>query len=200
MLFQLTSGIGAPRECTFAVGGIFEALKSEFPSIETVALMPARDKGCYRSVVFACEEDLSWLQGTILWVGNSPFRPHCRRKNWYIACHIIPDSEEMATSIDRRDIRIERFHSGGPGGQNVNKLETGIRLIHLPTGMTATSTSERSQSDNRRIAMARLSAMLKAREDGAKARRRHNAWRNHAALERGNPVRTYRGEGFKADG
>lgn len=55
--------------------------------------------------------------------------------------------------IDKRDLKIERFRSSGKGGQNVNKVETAIRLTHLPTGLTAASQDERSQSQNYKNAL-----------------------------------------------
>ncbi|MBR5376296.1 MAG: peptide chain release factor-like protein, partial [Lachnospiraceae bacterium] len=59
------------------------------------------------------------------------------------------------------DIKVETFHSGGKGGQNVNKVETGIRVIHLPTGIAVTSTRERSQYMNKQDALKKLNAILK---------------------------------------
>lgn len=75
MILQLTSGIGGPRECTYALAGIFRRLEEEFPDIQVADAREARDKDCFTSIVFTTDEDLSFLEGSLLWVGTSPFRP-----------------------------------------------------------------------------------------------------------------------------
>jgi len=72
----------------------------------------------------------------------------------------LPQIEISNTKIPPEDIKVEFSRSSGPGGQNVNKVETSVRLIHTPTGLTALSQSERSQSQNRERAMAIITAKL----------------------------------------
>lgn len=76
---QLSSGIGGPPECAYAVGGVFRVLQREFPSIRLADARPTGTEGCFSSITFTCEEDLSGLEGTVLWVCKSPLRPHHRR-------------------------------------------------------------------------------------------------------------------------
>ena len=193
MIVQLSSGQG-PSECELAVLKLYEALKKEYPDIEFLSAHEAREKGCYTSIIFTTERDLSDLEGSIQWICRSPFRPNHKRKNWFVDVSIIPEMENICKD---QDIRFERFHSGGKGGQNGNKVETGVRLIHIPTGITVTSTSERSQYANKKDALEKLNVILSQRELEEKQKQVNSAWREHTKIVRGNPVRVYEGEGFK---
>ena len=104
MIVQLSSGQG-PSECELAVLKLYEALKKEYPDIEFLSAHEAREKGCYTSIIFTTERDLSDLEGSIQWICRSPFRPNHKRKNWFVDVSIIPEMENICKD---QDIRFEK--------------------------------------------------------------------------------------------
>jgi peptide chain release factor 1 len=105
---------------------------------------------------------------------------------------VLPQADEVEVAINPGDLRIDIYHSGGAGGQNVNKVATAVRITHLPTGIVSTCQDERSQLRNRRKAMSVLRARLldieqrKQEEEITKQRRSQVG-----TGERAEKIRTY---------
>ena len=192
MVIQISAGQG-PAECQLAVAKLFEALKREYGDLEIISDTRGYEKGCFDSIRFRTEHDLSCLEGTVLWICRSPFRKNHKRKNWYVDVSILPDKAEIVAD---KEYRIEKFHCGGKGGQNVNKVETGVRIIHIPTGLVSQSTEERSQYLNKQRAMEKLQEKLAGLQREQEEKQINDAWKEHNRIVRGNPVRIYEGERF----
>lgn len=93
----------------------------------------------------------------------SPFSAKKLRHTSFALVEIVPAIpliEESKMQIPEKDLKFEFYRSGGPGGQNVNKVETAVRVIHIPTGLTASSQAERSQAQNREYAVKLLKAKI----------------------------------------
>lgn len=193
MIVQISSGVG-PVECELAVAKLFFSLCKEFPSIKMIDSHASRwVKDGFTSIVFTVDDDISFLDGSVQWICKSPLRPHHKRQNWFIDVSIIQKGQDV--KLDGK-VRVEFFHCGGNGGQNVNKVETGVRLIHETTGIVVKCTEERSQAMNRKRAEAKLAYELTKRQEQGRQCEKASAWRESTRLVRGNPVRVYLGEKF----
>lgn len=93
----------------------------------------------------------------------SPFSPKKLRHTSFALIEVLPElpaMDEAAIQIPLEDLKIDLFRSSGPGGQNVNKVETAVRITHLPTGLVSASQVERSQAQNRERALSLLRSKL----------------------------------------
>ncbi|MDY6339802.1 MAG: peptide chain release factor-like protein [Saccharofermentans sp.] len=195
MLLQISSGQG-PVECSVGVEKLCKALLKEFEGSRIVSVNRDYSGNGYKSAIMESDCDVSSLEGTVLWVWKSTIRPGHQRKNWYIDVHVIKEAESVG-ELDPNDCEITTMHCGGKGGQHVNKVETGVRILHKPTGIVVTCTEERSQVQNKNRAMKRLAGILAAKQEDNNAEALNNAWQKHTEIVRGNPVRKYEGEKFK---
>ena len=195
MLLQISSGQG-PVECSVGVEKLCKALLKEFTNSQIVSVNADYSGHGYKSAVMEFDEEVSSLEGTVLWVWKSTIRPGHQRKNWYMDVSVIKEADVVG-EFDLSDCEVTTMHCGGKGGQHVNKVETGVRIVHKPTGTVVTCTEERSQVQNKQKAVKRLQSILAAKQEDNNADALNKAWQKHTEIVRGNPVRVYEGEKFR---
>tara|TARA_B110000116_G_C16776889_1_gene556231 strand:+ start:1122 stop:2120 length:999 start_codon:yes stop_codon:yes gene_type:complete len=131
-------------------------------------------------------------QGVHRLVRLSPYDPNNLRQTSFAQVEILPTSEDdPEVEIRSEDIKMDTFRSSGPGGQNVQKVASAVRLTHIPTGIVVSCQNERSQHQNREFAIRILKAKLLARQAEEKAKEVANIRGDRSANEWGNQIRSY---------
>ena len=133
--------------------------------------------------------------GTHALVARSPSRGKAARKRWFAGVSLLEASLERGEEgepLDERDLDITAMRPSGPGGQNVNKTSTAVRVLHRPSGISVRIADERSQRANLKRAIERIAAKLLEAAERARAEGDAERRSAHDRVERGAPVRTYR--------
>jgi peptide chain release factor 2 len=122
----------------------------------------------------------------------SPFDADHARHTSFALAEVLPEAKEgIDVTINPDDLRIDVFRASGAGGQSVQKNSTAVRITHLPTGMKVSCQNERSQHQNKEIAMRILTARLVEREMEARAEEMARIKGKHVSPEWGNQIRSY---------
>jgi peptide chain release factor 2 len=122
----------------------------------------------------------------------SPFDAAHRRHTSFALVEVMPEAaEDVPLEINPEEIKFEAYRSGGPGGQNVNKVSTAVRLTHVPTGIVVTCQTERSQLQNRETAMGMLKARLLEQEQERRETERSALRGEHVESSWGSQIRSY---------
>jgi peptide chain release factor 2 len=122
----------------------------------------------------------------------SPFDSDHARHTSFALVEIMPEAEgDVDIIIKPEDIRVEAYRSSGPGGQNVQKVSSAVRIIHVPSGLVVTSQTERSQHQNKEIALRILKARLFKLELGKREAEHAKLKGKHVSAEWGNQIRSY---------
>lgn len=157
------------------------------------------DNGGYRNVTFIIEGKnvygtLKSESGVHRLVRVSPFNANAKRHTSFAMVEVIPEFKKADSSIviPESDIDVSFAKSGGPGGQNVNKRETAVRMVHIPSGISVHVTSERSQEQNREVALSMLKAKLFTRAEEERTAKEKGMYISKTTdIEWGNQIRSY---------
>ncbi|MCX6098103.1 MAG: peptide chain release factor 2 [Caldiserica bacterium] len=123
----------------------------------------------------------------------SPFDANKRRHTSFAATDVIPEIPETSSNVEipEGDLRIDVYHASGHGGQNVQKVSTAVRITHIPTGISASCQNERSQLQNKRMAMAVLKSRLLVQRELQRDAQISEVRGVFKSAEWGNEIRSY---------
>lgn len=201
----ITSGNG-PSECHQAVAGVLRHMQDEAETMGLdldVSTTPTKH-GLKSAVLVLHGAGASgfatrWC-GSIRWRANSTLRPHHKRANWFVGVFKLARNATHAAEILPHEVTFESFRAGGPGGQHQNTTDSAVRAMHRPTGLTAVAREMRSQHRNKALAMERLQSLMNAQAAADQEAKKSDQNQLHNLLERGNPVRCFKGRAFCEEG
>lgn len=122
----------------------------------------------------------------------SPFDANARRHTSFASCEVMPKIEEKPNiEIRSEDLKVDTYRSSGAGGQNVNKTESAVRITHIPTGIVVACQVERSQVQNKEIAMQMLYSKLVEKEEAEEMERLASIRGEIKKIEWGSQIRSY---------
>ena len=202
-IIPITAGRG-PEECKWVVAKVLKLFLKELTTNAFVYKILQKEQGVKNGTIESVTVQIignnlssfleNWL-GTIQWVGTSTFRKNHKRKNWFIGLFEIEQTTNLL--INEKEIQFQAIRSSGPGGQHVNKVSSAIRALHKPTGLQIVVMDSRSQHQNKKIAIKRLQEKVSEFNLNQLKENVKDQWENHMNLERGNPIRVFKGSDFK---